>query len=207
MAIYDNTYSRIVGLLKIVLPLIALAILSTLFLVSQRADPERAIPYSDVEVAAILREQRIDRPDYAGVTSDGTAITMAAASARPDSPDRVTAEALRARLETPDGGVLSLEAREGLIDTGTSRADLSGGVRIITSTGYIIETEDLSTALDATNVQTGGEIRATGPMGTLRAGQMRLRQATPAEEVAYVLVFSQGVHLIYQPQPTQGGKP
>lgn len=208
MAGYDNTYSRLVGLLKILLPLIALAILSTLFLVSQRADPDRAIPYSEVEVAAILREQRIDRPDYASVTSDGTAITIAAESARPDATDRVSASTLRARLETPDGGILSLEAETGMINTSGARADLSGGVRIATSTGYVIDTEQISAMFDTTGLETAGEIRATGPLGTLRAGTMQLTRlpATAAQKAAYVLVFKKGVHLLYQPKPNQGGR-
>ncbi|NCO20643.1 MAG: hypothetical protein GW905_01220 [Rhodobacterales bacterium] len=206
MAGYDNTHSRLVAWLKVVLPLIALAILSTLFLVSQRTDPQRAIPYSDVEVAAILREQRIDKPDYAGVTSDGSAITMAADSARPDTADSVTASALRLRLETPDGGVLSVESGRGQIDTLGGRADMSDGVRIVTSTGYIIETKSLSAALNAADVESGGEITARGPMGQLVAGQMQLRADTSEENTRrYVLVFQAGVHLIYTPHPTQGG--
>jgi len=209
LAGYNDTHSRLVAWLKVVLPLVALGILSTLFLVSQRNDPERAIPYSEVEVAAILREQRIDSPDYSGVTSDGTAITLAADSARPDSPDRVSATVMRARLETPDGGVLSITAGAGVLDTGRARADMSDGVKIVSSTGYIVETNDLSADLNTTDVQTGGQIVATGPLGRLSAGQMQLRLSEQpgkaADGPSYVLVFKQGVRLIYQPQPTQGG--
>ncbi|WP_226779865.1 hypothetical protein [Oceaniglobus trochenteri] len=205
MASYDNFHSRLVAWLKVVLPLVALAILSTLFLVSRKADPERAIPYSEVEVAAILREQRIESPDYSGMTRDGTAITMAAESARPDTAERVTARTLRARVETPDGGILAMTAGSGVIDTAAQRADMEGGVRIETSTGYVIDTAGLSAALDATDVETTGAITARGPMGDLEAGQMALRQGDGGEGPAYVLVFKGGVHLIYRPQPTQGG--
>ncbi|WP_108483743.1 hypothetical protein [Oceaniglobus ichthyenteri] len=209
MARFDNRYSRLVAWLKVILPLTALAILSTLFLVSKKADPTRAIPYSEVEVAAILREQRIDRPDYSGVTRDGTAITMAATSARPETTDSVSAEQLRLRLETRDGGILDLTAGTGLVDTGRQQADLTDGVKILTSTGYAIETQGVSARLDITDVFSEGEISAQGPMGQLNAGQMQLKQhpapGSAEDGPSYVLVFNQGVRLIYQPNATQGG--
>ncbi len=205
---YDNSYSKLVAWLKIVLPLIALAILSTLFLVSQRTDPDRAIPYSDIEVAAILREQRIERPDYAGVAGDGTAITVAADSVRPETPERARAEGLRARLETPDGGILDLLAGAGLIDTAARRVDMSSGVRITTSSGYVIDTESVSSALDAADLRATGKIAASGPLGTFTAGEMMLRagatEAGDGNGQSYVLVFKSGVRLLYRPQTVEG---
>ena len=55
-------WSRLVAALKVLLPLAALAILSTLFLVSNRINPEDALPYADVDVEARLREPRITAP-------------------------------------------------------------------------------------------------------------------------------------------------
>ena len=92
-----------------------------------------------------------------------------------------------------------------MIDTGAHRADLTGGVRVVTSTGYIIETEGVSAALDVTHMQSGGSITATGPMGKINASAMVLTQETDGDGVAYLLVFKQGVRLIYLPHPTQGG--
>ncbi len=45
-----DRYSRMVALLKVSLPLIALGILSTLFLVSRAVDPPMTIPFADSEV-------------------------------------------------------------------------------------------------------------------------------------------------------------
>ena len=41
MTMYDNSYSRFVALTKVILPIIALGILSTLFLFSRDIDPDR----------------------------------------------------------------------------------------------------------------------------------------------------------------------
>ena len=42
-----DSYSRLVQIGKIVLPLVALGILSTLFLFSGEVDPEAAIPFAE----------------------------------------------------------------------------------------------------------------------------------------------------------------
>lgn len=206
MTTYDNAYSRWVAWLKVLLPMGALAILSTLFLMSQQRDPDAAIPYSDAEVAEILREQKIAQPDYAGVTRDGTSISLTADSARPDGAGQFSTAALRGSIETPDGGRLNLEAAEGTIDNGAQIARMTGGVRIQTSTGYTIQTTGLEAALDAASVITDGPITADGPPGQLRAGRMELRQDGVGGKSTYVLVFTEGVDLLYQPQPSQGGR-
>ena len=46
MAAPDNLHSRIVGWLKVILPLSALALLSSVFLVARQGDFERTTPYS-----------------------------------------------------------------------------------------------------------------------------------------------------------------
>nr|WP_232014486.1 hypothetical protein [Cereibacter sphaeroides] len=79
----DNLHSRLVSWLKVVLPLAALAILSTLFLVARTINPDDAIPYADVDVADRVREPRITAPTWAGITSDGAALSVEAAAARP----------------------------------------------------------------------------------------------------------------------------
>lgn len=67
MAAFDNSYSRIIFWLKIALPLLALAVLSTLFLFSPRVDIDGALPYSEVDVEQLAREQRLTQPEYTSV--------------------------------------------------------------------------------------------------------------------------------------------
>ncbi|SMX46807.1 LPS export ABC transporter periplasmic protein LptC [Actibacterium lipolyticum] len=200
MASFDNTYSRFIALAKIVLPLAALALLSTLFLFSRDVDPTRSIPYSNVDVEQLVREQRVNAPHYSGVTSDGTAISVSAESAIPElgNPERASATAMTARLDFANGGHTDIQSASGQIDTGAGNAVLDGGVIIDTSDGYHITTNKLTTALDQTSVVTDSTINATGPLGTLTAGQMELNQ-TNGENGGYLLVFKQGVKLVYDP--------
>lgn len=198
MATHDNTHSWVVAWLKIVLPLLALAILSTLFLVSRTIDPSDAIPYATVDVDELVREPRITAPTYAGVTSDGAALTVSAAEARPRSADAAGATALHAALETPDGARTDVIAAQGSLDAANKLVRLEGGVRITSSSGYEIATDTLVVELGKTAAESAGAIEANGPLGHLTAGRFTLTM-DPAVAGAYLLVFKDRVKLVYQP--------
>jgi hypothetical protein len=74
--------TRTVFWLKVLLPLVALGLLSTLFLLARTADPDLALRYADVDVAELSKEEQVAGPAYSGVTRDGASLT---ASWRPRS--------------------------------------------------------------------------------------------------------------------------
>lgn len=195
-----DIHSRLIGWLKIVLPLAALAVLSTLFLVARTINPDDAIPYADVDVSERLAQPRMTAPTYAGVTEDGAALTLSADEARPegDTPDSSTAKALIGLMETPDGGRTDLVAAAGVVDNAAGLITLSGGVDITSSTGWRVQTELLRAAMDRTLMQAPQSVVATGPAGTITANSMQIGQdsQTPGR---YVLVFNGAVKLIYLP--------
>jgi lipopolysaccharide export system protein LptC len=194
-----DRHTRVVGWLKVVLPLAALAILSTLFLVARRIDPEAALPYAEVDVEELAREPRMTAPTYAGTTSDGASVTLSAEEARPAAEGSpAQAAGLRLDLATPDGGRTELVAADARMDDTAKELVLSGGVTVTTSTGYRLETAEVAARLDRTGLESRAPVRATGPAGEITAEGMVLSQdnRTPG---AYVLVFKGGVRLVYQP--------
>lgn len=194
-----DRHTRVVGWLKVVLPLTALAILSTLFLVARRIDPEAALPYAEVDVEDLAREPRMTAPTYAGTTEDGASVTLTADEARPAAEGQpAQAAGLRLDLATPDGATTELLAADARMDDTGQHVLLSGGVTLSTSTGYRLETPEVVAKLDRTGLESRGEVTATGPAGEIRADGMVLSQdnRTPG---AYVLVFKGGVRLVYQP--------
>lgn len=201
MAIYDNTYSRFVVWLKIILPLIALGLLSTMFLLSRQTGPSQTIPYSTVEVEEIAREQRIGAPNFSGVTLEGAAVSVGAETAKPD-PDNaqvIAGTALLTTIETVQGVRFDLTAASGTINAAAESVMLGGGVEMTTSTGYTVKTETLSAALDEGSVTSETPVTAEGPVGALRAGSMTL-STIPETNGEYLLVFKDGVKLIYDPK-------
>ena len=193
-----DTHTRLVGWLKVALPLAALAILSTLFLVARTIDPTDALPYAEVDVEARVREPRMTAPEYAGVTSDGGAITLTATEARPKDNGDTSASAVLATLMAPDGGTTQLKAATARIDATADQVHLTGGVQAETSTGYLIMADAMVVELDRSGLHSEGSVVATGPPGKLSAQTMAL-EADPAAKGSYLLVFKTGVKLIYQP--------
>jgi lipopolysaccharide export system protein LptC len=194
----DNLHSRLVAWLKVILPLLALVILSTLFLISRAIDPSDAIPFAEVDVEDRIREPRMTAPTYAGVTTDGAALILTAKAALPDAGQGASATAVHAELATPDGATTTVEAATLALDTAAGVARMAGGVTVASSSGYRLTTDSLTAALDRTRLESGGAVQATGPMGDLAAGSLTLTEA-PEQPGAYVLVFKDGVKLIYQP--------
>ncbi|ATI43148.1 hypothetical protein CBW24_14800 [Pacificitalea manganoxidans] len=200
----DNPYSRFVAWAKIVLPLAALALLSTVFLLARNIDPTQAIPFAEIDVEELAREQRISAPNYAGVTEDGAAISVTASTARPDpdSPERVDATDLEAELITATGARYQLSSQRGEIDSGADMAYLQGGVVVTTSSGYRITSDAMSTSLSRTLLESEGPVQADGPAGRLDAGSMSLAPLPDAEgddSANHLLVFNKGVKLVYTP--------
>ena len=200
MAIADNAYSRFVFWLKVLLPLGALAILSTLFLLSETLDPNKAIPYADVDVEQILREQGLTRPTFGGTTASGATITLAADAVRPATGEgqRLRGFALNVAVEMPGGATVTIDSPSGEINFTEGMTSLSGGAVVASSHGYRIETDALTAALDRVDAATEGPVTASGPAGTIDAGRMTLTQR--AETGAHVLVFKDGVRLVYDPK-------
>jgi len=194
-----DTHTRVVGWLKVVLPLMALVILSTLFLLADRIDPEDALPYAEVDVEDLASEPRMTAPTYAGTTADGAALTLSAEEARPgDEGSPGEARGLHMELLTPDGALTSLRAASAVMNPSAREILLSGGVIVTTSTGYRLETAELAAKLDRSGLESRARVVATGPVGDISANRMSLGQdnQTPG---AYLLVFKGGVRLVYRP--------
>lgn len=194
-----DAHTRVVTWLKVALPLAALAILSTLFLLAEQIDPEEALPFAEVDVEDLAREPRMTLPSYAGTTADGAALSLTAEAAMPGTPERPS-EALNVRLElaTPDGTVTELRAASAVMDVEKKRVVLSGGVTLTTSQGYSLQTPEIIASLDRSGLEAPAGVTAMSPAGMLTAKSMTLGQdnQTPG---AYLMVFKGDVRLVYSP--------
>lgn len=196
-----DPYSRMVGFLKVVLPLIALGLLSTLFLVSDRIEPGSSIPFAEGEITERITGQQVTGPLFTSTTAAGDLITMRATEITQGAEQRNQAESLSGRIELVSGSEVVLVADQGVFRLSEDRADLSGNVLIESSNGYLMRTDRLSTGLSTLDVTAPGEVRATGPAGYLTAGAMRI--AREGETGSAQLLFTGGVKLIYDPKQSE----
>ena len=200
MAIDDSTHSRVVAFLKIVLPLTALALLSTLFLVARAVDPAQKLPFADVDVDEIARKQRIGKPNFSGVTSDGTAIALSAETALPetDDPKNVTGETVQADIDLPNGENIVISAGRMKVNYSKAEVALLDTVEIVSASGYKMRTEKIEMALDTTSIRSDTPTTLSGAIGQLSADRFALT-AKDESNTNYVLVFKGSVKLIYKP--------
>lgn len=193
----SDNYSRFVAWAKVVLPLTALGLLSTLFLISDRVGTTENIPYADVELEEIAREQGISAPKFTSVTDDGASVAIVADKARPDPEDLQTvwADRIVATWINTEGSRLDITAQKGILHGAQNIIELTEGVEILSSNGYLINAETLTTSMKTTEIASDFPIRAIGPIGQFDAGAMKITQS----DQRYVMVFSKGVKLIYDP--------
>src|SRR6056297_307526 len=200
MARQGNLHSQLVAWLKIILPLAALGLLSTLFLLSRSIDTNNAIPFSDIDIEKRAREQGASNPAFAGVTDSGDQVIVNARIAWPDlsNPERILAEAVDAQLLLTTGEVIDITSDSAEVLQQEYIATLIGNVVVTTSTGYRMTTETLESRFDKLHAESLAPVSGTGPPGKLDAARMLLT-SDPDTGDAHLL-FTGGVKLLYQPQ-------
>ncbi len=202
MARAEGTYSRVVAWMKILLPLVALGLLSTIFLFSKKSDPTEDLP---LRTRAILEEKESEQASnatYSATMDDGALLTLRAATTRPDpdAADGLVASDFAAQMDMTDGSRINLSSPNAALDNEASTATLRGGVRIISSTGYTIETDTLKAATNRISAESEGTVTATAPEGTLTAGRMVITDQAESGGDDVQLLFTDGVKMIYEPQ-------
>lgn len=194
-----DRYSRAIALLKVVLPLLALALLSTLFLISRAVKPTATIPFADNEVQERLTNQQVTGPFFSGSSSNGDQIAFIAE--RLSSPDGTVgsnlAEEVLVQVDMANGRQIMMEAETAYVDIATDQSELSGNVEVITSNGYRITSQQLVMKLSSLDVRSPEQVFAKTPVGDLEAGTMRL--FVPEDHSSAQLLFTGGVKLLYLP--------
>ncbi|MBL4813265.1 MAG: hypothetical protein JKX69_13125 [Rhodobacteraceae bacterium] len=193
----DNRYSTFVIWSKIMLPLAALALLSTLFLFA-RKDEGSTIPVAEIQ--QIARESRISAAAYTGVAKDGSPISLQAETILPDAdgPDTFAISQMRVQIGTPDGTEITVTSGEGTFDGRAQTAQLAGLARLTVSTGYLMETTGFTVDLATGRVESLGPLEVRAPYGALTAGHLTIYEAEDGR--GQQMVFNERVHLIYYPQ-------
>lgn len=193
-------WTRFVRLLRIILPLAALALLSTVFLVARHLNPDDAIPYSEIDIQDRLREPKMTEPVFRGATNDGGDLRVTAAAALPEDPEAgrgAAALSVVGTLITPDGGRSDLKSARVDMDPEGQVLIFDGAVDVRNSAGYRVQTDRMAARMDQTELRSLTPVIAEGPGTHITAQEMVLSQ-DPDQPGSYVLVFNGDVKLIYQ---------
>lgn len=203
MARQDNFHSRLVAWMKIILPIAALGLLSTLFLISKGFDPSKTIPLAEIDLEQRAQDQGATNATFAGMTSGGDEVMITAEAARPsrDDPRLIRADTVAARVRLLSGTVIDITSRQADLHQSRYTVTLFGDVVMRMSTGYVVRTDRLIARIDDLHAESPGRVSAEGPRGTLTAGRMVLTGNNDINQVH--LLFTGGVKLLYQPKVSE----
>src|SRR5690606_18837220 len=128
-----DRYSKAIGWLKVMLPLVGLAILSTLFLIARETRVERSeMPAEAFSPAGGV--ETVASPDYSGITADGASVSVTAELAWPRAGARGDLDAVEvlARFDTRDGERIDIRADRGTFLPDRTLLELRGRVVVET---------------------------------------------------------------------------
>ena len=204
MASDPGLHSRIVGVLKVGLPLVALGMLASLFLVQTDDRFGGDLSFSRGDIDALGKGLRITNPTFTGTTQGQDRFRFTAALVEPDAapPERAKITTLAGEVALNNGPVVELEADSGDLHIPTERLDVAGNVRIRTSEGYRMAAEQATLDLRAGSLIAGNAVETTGPLGRIDSGSLTIQPAAASGE-ARRFSFGNGVRLVYDPPDTR----
>lgn len=197
-----DRYSRMVQFLKVLLPLAAILLLSTVFLLSRSIDTSVSVPFTQQDINERLAGQIVTRPNYRGTTAKGEDIHVEARKATQGRNGTVPAASeFRGRLGLLNGGEIALDSNSGLIRPDKGTATFVGDVVITSADGMRVTTDLLNTSLEEIRGDTPGRVDGTGPIGDFSAGRMTFGEEKDGGPVH--ILFTDGVKLVYDPQKAE----
>ncbi|OJW50617.1 MAG: hypothetical protein BGO67_05965 [Alphaproteobacteria bacterium 41-28] len=162
-----KSYSRYVSLMKVVLPVGIL--LSVGFVV--------AWPYilslGNEEVAIIdasqpeIRENRMVHPHYLSTDNKGQPFHVNAEWAKEQTENLANLVNPESSMTMEDGQTFNVEAKEGHYDKKTKVLNLKGGVKLTSTEGYLVKTEQAEVAIEKKVIEGSSYIEGEGPTGKI----------------------------------------
>lgn len=206
MASRPEVHSRVVTILKLGLPLVALALVASVFLVQTDDRLGGTITFSEADIDQLGSGLRLTNSVFTGTTSGGDRFRFAAATVVPDAapPKRATISKLDGTLELVEGPTVSLAADTGDLDIPSQRLDIAGNVRISTSDGYELVTDKATIDVVSGSFIAGDQVVTRGALGEITAGNLHVTPAAATGE-ARRFSFSDGVRVLYDPGDPERG--
>lgn len=192
-----TTYSTLVTWTKIILPVLALGLLSMLFLFAERPDPQDAIFFAEADVAELARQQRLSGARFAGTLPDGREILFQAAEAAPHGTvqNRFDARDISLRVELADADFAVLNAQAAELDLDERVARIRGGIDLWRSNGMQLTAEAMDVSLDELYARSDAPIVARGRGLLINAGAMEISERDGPQ----LIRFTNGVQVLYEP--------
>ena len=195
----EDNYSRLIKITKITLPGIALIILSVLFLLPDKRTTIQAFDNIDKSLLKIVQKAGIDKPSFRGTLASGSNLELYANEIVPKDKKNNVIEIneITARLELDPKVVATAYATKGLINIEQQTAEMVGKVNVEGFNDITVEASDLKVFYDKAIAKTHQPVLMLGNFGMIRAGAAEFSDKSKKSEIGYVLLFSDGVKMLY----------
>lgn len=174
---YSSRYSRFVSIAKMVLPLIALILITAVLIWPHLKVTDNAfrIGFSSIKTTE-GEEPSMHNARYFGADKKKQpySITADLATALGNGVQAVELEMPKADISLEDGTWLVLTAKTGIYERSTEVIDLSGAVNLFHDTGYEFHTEEARLNLAAGTAEGHVPVDGQGPFGLLKAEGFKL---------------------------------
>ena len=192
--------SRLVALMKVLLPAGVLGTIAILYLSDKGGDDLDRI-FSPQDLATLGAGLRVENPRFAGVTDQGEPFAIRAEAALPDGPvpKVIDLEEPVGVIDLNDGRKLTITSKTGRMRREEKTLALQGDVVIETSDGFRARTDHLDLDMEAKTATAPGAVTATGPPGQIEAGSFRSVPADPETGALSEIWFENGVRVVLSP--------
>ena len=195
----EDNYSRLIKITKITLPGIALIILSVLFLLPDKRTTIQAFDNIDKSLLKIVQKAGIDKPSFRGTLASGSNLELYANEIVPKDKKNNVIEIneITARLELDPKVGATAYATKGLINIEQQTAEMVVKVNVEGFNDITVEASDLKVFYDKAIAKTHQPVLMLGNFGMIRAGAAEFSDKSKKSEIGYVLLFSDGVKMLY----------
>ena len=196
---YDP-YSRMITILKILLPSIALLILSFLFFLPDHRTKLQAVNKIDKSILQVIDKAGISQPSFRGTLASGSNLELYAKSVLTKNKDKsiIELDEITARLEIDKKSWATAFANKGLINTTEKTAEMVGSVKVRGFKKIQIDASDLKIFYQRALVTTKKPISMRGKFGMISAGSAEFYDMNQKLGEGYVLLFDKGVKMVYK---------
>lgn len=200
---YINTYSKIIRWSKFIMPVMAIILFSSIFVLGKKDALRSGNIKIDTEMVNLTTDQKITNPQFSGLTNFGDAFILKAIEAMPDSPtpEKIDLVEPSLKFNALNGIGFKVSSDSGSVNFIKQSAQLTGNVYINMTNGYEAFSENINLNLKLGSLIAPGSVEAVGPSGKIIAGSMELLKDIDinTSQVNANLNFSNGVRLIYLP--------
>jgi len=186
-------YSRFVGVVKVLLPLVALSILSTVFLLGDDDGFDNSLVFTSEDFDALEDTDALTRARFAGATMQGDYLSFSTTRIAPDLTRENVLEfsRLSGSAKFVSGQEAQIIAPTAFFFISDNRISMPEGGALSTSDGYRGRLETMNADLSTGNID-GTVLDGKGPLGEIIAGRFEMNQSGTENRVLW---FSEGVRL------------